>query len=210
MRELRYLRQHLMDNSRGLNQRVSIRILHRLEQGWRDRIVEWMNGGFERKSRGGGKKWGERGLRRQPFRGTEAARDGEATDSIVFRPTSRRREINRAVCIHRRIFQRLSLRRRWRRLWLQLHDRYHRFERAHPSGRRRALRGFVSHSLNCHGYCIVSTYPSIVFRNCGHAAVSIVARIRILTNHLSETIPASLLYWETSTRFINKWFIRSC
>lgn len=33
----------------------------------------------------------------------------EATDSIVFRPTSRRREINRAVCIHRRIFQRLSL-----------------------------------------------------------------------------------------------------
>jgi len=27
-----------------------------LEQGSRDRIVEWMNGGFERKSRRGGKK----------------------------------------------------------------------------------------------------------------------------------------------------------
>lgn len=106
MREPRYS-QHFMDHSRSLNQHVSYsHSTPPLVQGWRDRIVEWMNGEFERKSRGSGKK-GERIEKITSV--VHKQQEMEATDSIVFRPTSRRREINRAACIHRRIFQHSSL-----------------------------------------------------------------------------------------------------
>ncbi|XP_070158585.1 ensconsin isoform X12 [Polyergus mexicanus] len=77
----------------------------------RYRIVERMNGGFERKSRrwkeekrvvGGRWKDAQSSWRRRQ------ERTGE-TDLIVSRPTFTRREINRVVCIQRRIFRRLSL-----------------------------------------------------------------------------------------------------
>lgn len=119
-----------------------------------------MNGGFERKSRGDGKKWRVRGGKTTSV----VQQEMEATDSIVFRPTSRRREINRAVCIHRRIFQRLSLQ--------DGDDDEERYDcsyvidallvRTSASLRATARVAIVFHSLNCFGYCIVSTYSPCV------------------------------------------------
>lgn len=88
---------------------VSVRILrgHVRARWLRDRTVGRMNGGEEIEGGDGGRDR----ERKRNLRGDDASESAsrERRIPIVSRPTSRRREINRAVCIHRRIFQRLSL-----------------------------------------------------------------------------------------------------